>query len=793
MIRFAAILLACIAMPANAAISFTLAANYDNTRTTQYPNGDKPQGVGNCPPTGYTGLNLTGGGGTICDDGSTGLDFIVTGLNSIDDARIIYQDAGAGEVQVEGQILNTFSGSTENNAAIGSGIRESTAATSWVAQCKSLQTSSTAIQCQYGLAASPTSVNCAASGTTRPEWVAVTYYPTNSEVKGFTSSDGVTWTECFSTTRTMSDVIAYFIGGSKSATVSLTADMASFALLTEIDAYNETPGGGGSPPVLTSPIPDQTGSQNVAYSLTFSTYFTGATSYSLGSAFPGALTETSDGVLAGTPNATDASSSPYSRDLCATNASGTTCDSVSFSFSAVPGDVLTVSAGTTAVNCNTYESGGVVDPGDILQLAAGTRTVALTLSNCHGNSVSSITVRNNPTGGSAAIFSISTSPQYFIQCNNCTYVTIDGLQGWSGQSTAKCGISKTDAFPTENSTPCGIQLRTASGGQPQAFIDWQGVSSNYVMKGIEIDGNNVVGGDVGTGISCNDNSFTNGWSGSGAYSGDWRQDITIEQNWIHDTGVNSSGEGIYCGANAIQDALPIRRLEVRYNLVKSTGRECINVKYLREGPNLIHHNVARDCAPNASVSQARGINVTDGGDVDIYNNIVDNTQGAGIAHLINSANSGDPPLNASPFYINIYNNIIWSASGYGIQIRSSVASEDRISPALIYNNTIVDSVSGAISYSNSIGTCTASDNILAGSTTAQNITGCTSAGNTSIATANFGANFVNAGANNYELLSGSTACSAASSATAPATDYEDDSRPEGVADDDGADEATACP
>jgi hypothetical protein len=442
------------------------------------------------------------------------------------------------------------------------------------------------------------------------------------------------------------------------------------------------------------------------------------------------------------------------------------------------------------VNCNTFESGGVVDPGDILQLAAGTRTTALTLSNCHGSSADPIIIRNNTSGGSAAIFSISTSPQYFIQCNNCTYVTIDGLQGWSGQSTAKCGISKTDAFPTENSTPCGIQLRTASGGQPQAFIDWQGVSSNYVVKGIEIDGNNVVGGDVGTGISCNDNTFTNGWSGSGAYNGDWRQDITIEQNWVHDTGVNSSGEGIYCGANAVQDALPVRRLEVRYNLVENTGRECINVKYLREGPNLVHHNVARDCAPNATVSQARGINVTDGGDIDIYNNIVDNTNGAGIAHLINSANSGDPPLNASPFYSNIYNNIIWSASGWGVQIRSNATGEDRISPVVIYNNTIVDSGSGAITYSNGTGTCTARDNILAGSATAQNISGCTDTNNLNGTVASM--NFANAGANNYELTATSGACNQ-SSASAPATDYEDEARPQDSADDQGADEATACP
>lgn len=803
-------LLSTVTLPAFAAVPYAIAPSYDGIFYSLYQSGNKPQGGTTCPPATYTGLNLGDGGGTICDNGAGAYLFTVTGTGTIQDGRVVYKDGGSGDVQIDGEINNDFAGSTQVFAAIGLGLRETTSTTSYVAQCKSLQVSSTAVQCQYGIAGSTTNVNCASSGLNRPVRAYVTYDKSSGDIKGFTSTDlGVSKQECFTTNRALSPaVLGYLIGGSKSATISLTGSVDNYHLTPTIDAYTPSDPGGGIPTV--SPIPDQSGTQGLAYSLTFSSYFTSATSYSLGSAFPGALTESSDGVLSGTPNATDVSSSPYSRDLCGTNVSGTKCDSVSFTFLPAGGDVFTVpdvgDAAASTFTCTNAATGangaswasvktsgsgsGPPGAGDTIIVSAGTRGT-MDVVNCQGTLAQPITLKNDPSGSGPVILQWASGGTTFLfRCTSCIGFVLNGLGGWSGQSTAQCGISTSAAFPTIANTPCGIQLQTDADGAPapQSWVKFKGLSSQYTIKGISIDGHtSTAASDSGIGIDCNDHTVKNATN-----PGVWREDITITQNNILKNGNKTAdggagtGEGMYCGPNAADDDLPLRRMVISYNYVEGSPRECVNGKYWREAPNYIHHNYLKNCASQNAAGQARGINVTDGGDVDIYSNVIDNPNGAGISHIINSANSGDP--GSQPFYSNIYNNIVWSASGSSVFVKSSVAAEDKISPVHIDYNTLVDSGSPAISWNAVSSTCEAKDNVIAGSSTT--ISACT---NTNNIQGTVGAQFfVNAGSNNYELTSSSPACNTGSG-TSLLVDYEDETRPQDIIRDRGADEATACP
>lgn len=755
---------------------------------SQYPLGDKPSG-GTCPPATWTGLNLGDGGGTICDV-SGDFAFTVTGSDTVDDMRIIHKDAGAGEVQVEGLILDSYAGSAESFAAIGLGIRESTAVDSWVAQCKSLQTGSTTIQCQYGTAPSLTNVNCTASGSVRPEWTAVTYYPTDTEVKGFTSSDGSTWTECFSTIKSMSDVLAFYMGGSRSATVALTGTIDQPALLTEIDAYTEDDTPGGVPTV--SPIPDQTGSQGVAYSLTFSSYFTGATSYSLGSAFPGALTESSDGVLSGTPNATDASSSPYSRDLCGTNASGTTCDSVSFSFAAVPGDILVVASGDSVVDCDTFESGGRVDPGDVLQIDDGVRG-PLEIRDCDGTAADPIIIRNDVTGTAAATIRRTSGTGPALELTNMTNFVMDGTGKWTGAASGTCGYDETTG--DLGTTQCGIVVET-QGGTGGFVIRLAGLScagtdanpnSVCMIKGVAVDGNNV----SGVGLSMNDHSEL-----VSDNPGTWRENLLVESSYFVDIG-NGNGEAVYAGPN--QDAtapdLPLRDITLRRNYFIGIERDCINTKSVLDGFLLIEYNYMTGCGESGESTQNRGLNLNGAADYTIRGNVILDIGGEGM--LITWQDLAGLSPNASNTF-DITNNIIARVGQTATAqrrdgIRFTRNSDSPTYTGAVSNNTLATVPEEGFSCGSNV-TVNIRNSIAAGvSGTVYEGSGCNNAGNNATGSvASF--NFVNSGADNYELTSSSsTACNLASATYAPATDYEGEARPQDSADDIGADEATACP
>ncbi len=794
-------LLSFAAQPTEALSIRPVSASYDGAYyVSAYPAGDKPiAGCTSITTDGYALAALGTGDGEICKAGSGDYDLAVSGGTQPQNEYIASKDAGAGDVQVEGRIDSNYAGTTQQFANVGVELREAATTNAYVFRCHSLQTGATALQCQYGSNGTYTTVNGAASQS-RPRYVAVTYDVSSGDLKGFGSADGSTWTEITSTNRAMSDVLCAIGGTSRSTTETLTATIDNFACGSTIDAYtptNPTP----SAPTLVTEIANQSGFQGGTLSLSCAANFSGATSYSV-SGLPvstGISFNTSTCAFSGTFNANDVGTNGVT--VTATNASGSVADQFTIVVSAVPGDVFLIptQAGTTArtFNCSTSSgaagstwasirtsgSGTTPGAGDTIVLDNGTHHGKLVFTACNGSDNSKLRIINDTTGGGPAIVEKSTGSGggFWFQCVDCINVEVDGRGGWVG-NTGGCGAQSPLLTPK---TDCGIVVQMdASEPLPTSAVKWSGTSSKYGFYGVEIDGTGGTGGGVA--LDCHDNTQANGYSGTGTYTGPWIEDVTVSENYIHDYGV-SSGEGMYCGSNGGEDAYPLRRWTISYNFVESTARECINLKYAREGPNYIDHNVLVDCSTSNTSGQIRGINVTDGGDVDIFANIVVDNKGNGISHIMNAGALASDPGD-SEYYSNIYNNIVIRSTGIGIFIEDN-GGTDQITPTKIYNNTVINPIGNGIEKADSDGSCTAIDNIITDAATA--VSRCTSTNNRSGTTA--AQNFANAGADDYELTSTSGACNNAQDPYNLSTDYEGTGRPQDSGNDQGADESALCP
>lgn len=420
---------------------------------------------------------------------------------------------------------------------------------------------------------------------------------------------------------------------------------------------------------------------------------------------------------------------------------------------------------------------GSVRPGDTVILGSGVRG-PLKIRNCSGTEDTPITITNDANGTRPTTISRSSgaSGGFVFSCDDCVGVVIDGSTKWRGAPSGQT---------------YGIKVTMTGGESPSAFMRIGGMSRFVTIRSVEIDGTWPALAKNGIGLSVNDHSIQRA-----AFPTAWREGYKIERNYIH----NIEGEGMYVGPNYREGDLPLRNIEISYNLLEDIGWEGINTKSLIAGNNSIHHNVIRRAGKNDSQSSSQkqyaGVN-NNSGSVSIFNNWIESTGTHGI-----KLGSGEGPLETEgfgPFEARVWNNVIVSAGelwssfmpeSHGISVSSKVGVEKPV--PYIYSNTIVSPRNDGINLASNVGSGYVKDNVIAGAggvpVKAPSFVSLTNnrAGSVSDML------FVDAPKKNFRLRADSPARNRAGS-DYPDSDFDDVPRPQDGAADQGAFEFTTNP
>lgn len=458
--------------------------------------------------------------------------------------------------------------------------------------------------------------------------------------------------------------------------------------------------------------------------------------------------------------------------------------------------LLTWTAGTVANAANhsipvgtASFDGAMVKPGDTVVLAAGSRG-PLKISNLAGSLSSPIIVRNDTTASGPVVIrrTAGSAGGYVFECRNCVNVVFDGSAGWSGAPVGTCSGISAATWPAIQppGARCGIKVTMTGGESPSAFFKMLGTSRNFTIRGVEVDGVWPSIAINGTGIDVNDHEV------SAAQTGLWRENILIEDCYIHDV----QGEGMYvgpnwlAGANDTTDVLRLRNIKIQYNATENTGNSGIAVKSAIQGPNLIYRNIIQGAGMSSAAGggAAHALAVTEGGSgMSIIGNKVfdarEGQPGSGSGNAIH-AYTQLAPLDKEPFKILIANNVVGDARKHGIVVGSN-AGAARYVPTIQFN-TIVNVADTAVSINaNTAIGGNISDNILAGSGAklVASSTSISKAANSIGDVASQG--FVNPAARDFRLTASSSNKDTASTASI-SDDYNGVSRPFGGAPDRGA-------
>lgn len=436
-----------------------------------------------------------------------------------------------------------------------------------------------------------------------------------------------------------------------------------------------------------------------------------------------------------------------------------------------------VSSNVSEVNCEVF--GGGVGAGDRIILESGARDT-LKIRNCRGTAQRPVVVTNDPAGSGPTIIrrGSANSKGFILSCSDCEHFVLDGSAGWRGSSTtASCGVQGG-----ENS--CGILVTSTSAGDgPSAYIAFIGSSSNFTVRGVEVDGRWPDVSTDGIGISVNDQSFNQSDN-----PGKWRENILIENNYIHDV----EGECLYVGPNwefeGNVDDLKLRNIEIADNLITDCGWDGIQLKSAIEGVNRIHHNVVLRTgkAIDDSASQHIGISFYESGNGFIHHNWIEDAGEHGIQHFLHRI-----PPSFGVMQSSIYNNVIIAPGrtgpqpGKGITVsRNDQAAQPRTT---IFNNTIISPEDSGILIGGSVSAGgVIRNNIVADAggsaisapdrvTTSTNRTGSSAS-----------MNFVNALSLNFRLRDNSSAVDTGSPIVYPDDDFDGTPRPQGSQPDIGA-------
>ena len=431
-----------------------------------------------------------------------------------------------------------------------------------------------------------------------------------------------------------------------------------------------------------------------------------------------------------------------------------------------------VTSATSLVDCDTFDGG--VNPGDTLTMDSGNRG-KIKFQDCIGTSGNEIIIRNDTTAGGPTVIQKDdgSTGGFTFECVNCEFLFIDGTGKWSGAPVGTCGYFNGE----EGRTQCGIKIEQITIQRPSVYMMFRGSSSDYEVRGVEIDGAAGTIGGAGLGHHLRDANYT-----LSAHPGEFRENIVYEKNYIHETFSTS----LYIGPNQGLDELLLRNIEIKEILSLDIGRRGPTIKSATEGTNSIHHTKNVNTGLNGDISGfGHGLMIYEGGG-SIYNNYVENAGEVGIECFHQALSSSFPTQPCE-----VYNNVVINAgatgplSGRGINCgRTSTSAADF--DCDFYNNTVINSESHGLSV-NSIITTTA---IIQDNISCDNGGSAVSASGHTVSSNQTGAcstqDFVNLVGLDLHITTTSPAKSDSVYFDPPSDDLDGVSRPQGADIDDGA-------
>lgn len=573
--------------------------------------------------------------------------------------------------------------------------------------------------------------------------------------------------------------------GTGSVTVRACEDLVP----TNCDQWNldwEVIAAGGGAPFVKSAIPNQVGLfQGVALSLDVAGNFEDPDSdpmtFSATAGLSGhGLSISSAGLITGTPNSQAVTDSPFNVTIKADDVvDGFITDTFTMTVSALPGDLLSISAGTASVDCSTFESGGPVDGGDILQFAVGSRG-RIAFTKCHGTAAAPIVIRNHSSGQTIVTASSGTAP--LIEFTDSDYFTLDGST-WSGKPAGECGVSVSGGVRSRGTTQCGLKFEQTGTAAAQHLMRFAGRTAHFTIQNFELAGNR----SGGIGVSVNDHAITD-------VAMPWRDGISVQHAYIHDIGA-SVGECMYIGPNQGKGDSNLRNVDISYNIVEDCSRDGINAKSVLDGVNAMNYNDVARTGLVGAADQNAGLNIDTQAPWTIVGNRVVDPGGNGL-QMNWKDEASKSPLSASQtitFYSNALSKAGGNAGASGDAIRVSQGAGTAPLVFDIRNPTIATTTENGVDVAASIA-CTVTNGIFAGitGTPVVNCTGTNNRGQ-SPEVAVSTQNFVNAANDDLHLTATSPACGQATVGAVAPADIDGSTRPLEGSSEQGADESTICP